>query len=56
MFDILSQGGATLTLGYNMQPFQGKNPPPKGVHIIAQGKHPGYERPPYLIPYSLKGI
>ncbi len=45
-----TQGGAALTLGYNIQPFQGKNPPPKGVHIVAQGKHPGHERPPDLIP------
>ncbi len=49
-----TQGGAALTLGYKIQPFQGKKPPPKGVHILAQGKHPGVRKT--IGPHSLKGI
>ncbi len=49
-----TQGGATLTLGYNIKPFQGKKPPPKGVHILAQGKLPLVHKT--IGPHSSKGI
>ena len=35
--DFLAQGGAALTLGYAMKPFQGKESYPEGVLWVSPG-------------------
>ncbi|GAK60927.1 hypothetical protein U27_00825 [Candidatus Vecturithrix granuli] len=54
----MSQGGATLSLGYSMKPFQGKDPSPEGRTYIspgsAQRRPGGREDVPHH--FSLKGI